>query len=256
MDMTLYETIYEKVKGSGIGEIPVVARVRSVYVRGLGLTKKPIKVNGYTMQLDDEDSMNLLVDRYEPASTKFIKNSAKGVGLDLGANIGYYTLLMGGLCRKVYAFEPCTKTYGVLKKNIELNAMRNVTAIKAAVGDRQETRQMNQNIRTLGAASFVEQGKWQGKKEEVDVVRLDDYFRGKRKPDIIKMDVEGWEEEAIKGGRQTFGHAKIILFESNAMLLKKRGKKENAVITMLQNMGFRVDKSSLKAENNLIARKA
>jgi len=250
--MTLYQRLYEKLKGSGIGTNQTVVKAKAFYVRNFGLTKKPMMINGHSMYIGKEDTLNLLVNKsYEPASTEFLMKNAKGIGCDIGANIGYYTLLMGGLCSKVYAFEPCSETFDVLKKNIELNKMNNVTAVKAAAGDKKETKQINHSWGGAGGNSFLDLGKWQGEKEDVEVLKLDDYFSGIQKPDIIKMDVEGWEEEAINGGIETFGHAKIILFENNEELLKKMGKGTDTVINMLKDMGFELEFNS----ENFIAKK-
>ncbi len=64
------------------------------------------------------------------------------VVLDLGANIGYFTLLFArqvGDSGHVYAFEPGPLSFLLLKKNIAANAYRNITPINKAVSDKSET---------------------------------------------------------------------------------------------------------------------
>ena len=85
-----------------------------------------VKVAGNTMFLDNMDSLNLSWYRvYEPFETKFVLDEINrgDVVLDLGANIGYCTLLFAtrvGPYGKVFAFEPSPMTFKILSKNFEL----------------------------------------------------------------------------------------------------------------------------------------
>jgi FkbM family methyltransferase len=76
---------------------------------------------------------------WEPnVTTAFRRALAPGdVCLDIGAHIGYYTLLAATLVGpegRVYAFEPSPDTYRRLRENVELNGLRNVTTVEQAVG--------------------------------------------------------------------------------------------------------------------------
>jgi len=78
--------------------------------------------------------------RWEPNVTAALPGvlAAGDVFLDIGAHIGYFTVLAArlvGPTGHVYAFEPSPTTYQRLQKNVELNSFSNVTAFEVAVGD-------------------------------------------------------------------------------------------------------------------------
>src|SRR5688500_12606743 len=81
------------------------------------------RILGKWMYVDDKDSLNLTKNGfYKYQETKLIKKLAKKhTVLDIGANIGYFTLLMAKQAKQVYAFEPEPRNFHILQKNIKLN---------------------------------------------------------------------------------------------------------------------------------------
>jgi FkbM family methyltransferase len=245
----LYSTMYRTLEGSGLSNYLTIVKIKELCTSQL--TKKLINVNGYTMRLDKKDTLSLLVRPFEPKTTQFVKQNAKGIALDLGANIGYYSLLLSGLCKRVYAFEPSRPTFKLLEHNIKLNKISNIIPINKAVGKSHAFMELNYNIRGCGESSFVDHQKWQSEKEKVEMIKLDEFFRDKPKPDFIKMDIEGWEEEAIDGGRSVFKNASVIVFENNEVLLKRKNRPVYAVPRYLEGLGFDITKNN----ENFIARR-
>jgi len=94
-------------------------------------TPKIVNVLGHKMYLDDLDTLHLAINGiWEPLETNLIKNKIKegDIVLNIGANIGYYTLLIARLVGsngKVFAFEPDLNNFKILKKNIEINNYKN-----------------------------------------------------------------------------------------------------------------------------------
>src|SRR5207244_3754027 len=94
-----------------------------------------VDVQGHKMLLDPIDTLGLSVrDVWEPLETKVVQNEVRrgSVVLDIGAHIGYYTLLMARLVGpqgRVFAFEPNPANYDLLRRNIQINSYRNVTAV-------------------------------------------------------------------------------------------------------------------------------
>ena len=74
----------------------------------------------------------------EPETIEWIDNYVDGVFWDIGANIGYFTVLMANLVGssgKIFSFEPEPLNFKILQKNIEQNHLENVVLEQSAVGD-------------------------------------------------------------------------------------------------------------------------
>lgn len=120
---------------------------------------------------------------------------------DIGANIGNHTLyfakILGGGVKWVYSFEPVVSTFDILKKNIEINNLHNVSLYNCALGE------VNGNGDVLvrdesnaGANSIVydENG--------VTDIKMLDSFQFEYKIDFLKMDVEGFEKSVLNGAKE------------------------------------------------------
>jgi FkbM family methyltransferase len=119
---------------------------------------------------------------------------------DIGANIGYYTLLEAqqvGEAGHVYAFEPDPRNVPLLKENVTLNNLeKRVTVYDVAVSDKNE-----QKIFQLGersnVSSFVDRPDVVGA-VEVECIALHE-FEHIEKIDMLRMDAEGYECKIIEG---------------------------------------------------------
>jgi FkbM family methyltransferase len=189
-------------------------------IASLMVPKGPILINNsFSMYTDHYDASGLALNRtYEPEQTALIKKNVKkeSIALDIGANIGYYSLLFATICKKVYAFEPERENYELLKRNIDLNHFGDrITTERKALSDHEGKLTLNLDRYNFGGHSIIAPRHLEGT-ETVSGVRLDDYFKNKEKPDYIKIDVEGYEKTVIRGGKQIFRNAKLILFEDNS----------------------------------------
>ncbi len=124
------------------------------------------------------------------------------VVLDIGANIGYYTLLFAKLVGedgRVFAFEPDPDNFALLKKNIDLNGYQNVTLEQKAIADR--TGKIRLYISPHSSADHrIYDSRDSRKFIEIEAISLDDYFKSySGKIDFIKMDIQGSESAAIQG---------------------------------------------------------
>ena len=134
------------------------------------------------------------------------------VALDVGAYIGTHALLMGRLAGqgRVYAFEPQRKIYRELRRNIELNGLANVTALRYAVGA--ETRIVEMNPSQADKIPG-ESGLSVGTGGERAELRPLDSF-GFRNVSLIKIDVEGFEDEVLAGAERLIRESRpVILLE-------------------------------------------
>lgn len=209
------------------------------------LLYRTVTLNGYKMEVDKFDTHDIITKKiFEPEETKIIKqflSSNKNlIGLDLGANIGYYTLLMAKYCDKVYAFEPEINNFKTLSKNILMNKYFNVTAENKAVGDKQREDFLNIAVEA-GSHSFLDSIKSR-KVEKVCIVRLDDYFDNvSDKPNVIKIDIEGYELEALHGAKNLLKNVRAMLIEYNIGLMKDNGKDPIELFNFIKDNGFKIE---------------
>jgi FkbM family methyltransferase len=133
------------------------------------------------------------------------------VFLDLGSNLGFYSLYVGPLCGKggeVHAFEANPSLIEPLKKSIELNkGVSNIHLNAVAVGNESNKFLPLYDPDRVGNSSFHAHG-WLDKSSfvNVPVVAIDDYVdsKGMTRVDGVKIDIEGAELEAFEGMSRTF----------------------------------------------------
>jgi FkbM family methyltransferase len=223
----------------------------SWFVRGSIVKESPVAmVNGMQMYLISRDpSLSRELSIYgvhEPASTTLLKGFIHMgmTALDIGANIGYYALLQSrlvGECGKVLAIEPALPNYELLLRNIELNHVKNITIFpRCAIGDADSTAKLY-----LGGA-----GNWHSltvnpdnisSYVEVPLRKLDSLLSelAPEPIDFIRMDIEGYELQAIKGMRNTLEKFKPrMMIELHYDLAGSAGI--NEMLLSLDALGYRV----------------
>jgi FkbM family methyltransferase len=150
----------------------------------------------------------------------------KGIFLDIGANIGYYTLYMARSFpnMKCIGFEPNPRTYEQFKRNVGVNQLHNVLAYDYAVGDVDGwtdfhvTGDTHYN-KALSAVNYYEGLENDFKKISVKIVTLDNFLDDNMKKNVraIKIDTQGFEYEVIRGALDLINQSKpIISFESHS----------------------------------------
>ena len=123
--------------------------------------------------------------------------------VDIGANIGYYTLLAAKLVGergKVFAFEPEPENYALLLRNIEVNGYKNCVPVRQAVSNKAGKVKLFLSKADPGMHSLYRAEENATEAITVDTISLDDFFKDKECPiDIIKVDVEGAEMAVLQG---------------------------------------------------------
>lgn len=163
---------------------------------------------------------------------------------DVGAHIGYFTLLMasGNRPAAILAFEPNPGTYRQLQRNVELNGVvAQLNRLAVAEGASEAVFYLPHRFQ-LGSASLHRAPSRSSRAITVKTVALDDYIRRNqlKRFDLIKMDIEGAEQLALRGRANGLGQHKygVILFELHRQLLTPDA--QQAVVGTLQECGYRL----------------
>jgi len=224
-----------------------VARVVSNFLKSQ-LKTNFVEIDGNKMFLDPLDSLRLShFGIYEEYETSIVKKIIKkgDVVVDIGANIGYYTLLFAKLVGeqgKVFAFEPESNNFALLQKNLKINGYENVIIIKKAVSDISGKRKLYLNEKNLGQHTTIAPTN-NGHAVEVDSIRLDDFFeKSQQKIDFIKIDIEGGEINALKGMSKILKSFRDItlMSEFNPFLLRKFGIDPQEYENLLKDFNFKI----------------
>ncbi|MGC8982016.1 MAG: FkbM family methyltransferase [Minisyncoccia bacterium] len=176
---------------------------------------------------------------YEPGVTYLIKSklNSSEIFVDVGANNGYYSLLASKIVGKkgiVYSIEPDPQNFKKLIENIRLNKIKNIIPIQTAVGDKIGKALLNRSPIEDGQNSLLD---LQGSKEhiEININLLDNLIN---KADMIKIDVEGYEENVLIGSKKLLNKVKRLIFEYNLGFIYKGNKNYNGTINILKRKGF------------------
>lgn len=167
---------------------------------------------------------------------------------DIGTNIGE-TLLsfaeLTGQDGKVYGFEPVEENYNKCVSNISLNAFNNIQVSKLALSDKSETLYFGAAVNRNSGGIFMTREK-QDASYSVQAMTLDDFMNVYQlsKADFIKIDVEGFEYNVLKGAAQTIKKCKPVLFiEIDERNLIRQSASPEIVFELMKSYGYSVEKA-------------
>jgi FkbM family methyltransferase len=159
----------------------------------------------------DEFGINVVkFGRIETPEDKFIPKILKkgDIVLDIGAHWGGFSVCFANLVGnegKVFSFEPSSKNYRILRKNIQINKLSNIEVSKYAVGDKEDFVKLKIASTSSGHNSIARDNLLFEKEEVVKQIKIDKFLKEKEIKNInfIKIDVEGYELEVLKGMKET-----------------------------------------------------
>lgn len=159
---------------------------------------------------------------YEPAVTNAISAlmSPNKAFYDIGANEGWFSVLVGRKApdAAIYAFEPDPDNCIVIRRNIEQNRTQHVHIIPSCVGDVSGTVQFA-SYANCGLVNHVITPSLPAANDanisEVAAITIDGFVAaGNPPPALIKIDVEGYEENVIRGAAETLAtHKPTVICE-------------------------------------------
>jgi FkbM family methyltransferase len=174
--------------------------------------------------------------------------------LDVGANHGFYTLLLAKLAAPgtVHAFEPEEANFERLRVNVALNGFDNVVGNRLAVFS--EPGEVTLNVfppeqhgwHTLGSPRMEVDGQPRPPvaQQTVAAVTLDAYAEehGLEQIDLLKLDVEGAELSVLRGASRLLAERRIrcVLFEISRLMVEGMGQRPEDVLQFVRESGFAV----------------
>jgi len=215
-----------------------VAHIRDLIYRGAKI--QPFLIPGLPFNLtlyvnvENPAERAFITTHYEPHVVQYLLRTIKDgwVAFDIGAFIGFYSILLGKLCGKgrVIAFEPIESLQNQILLSAKANKLANIHVEPVAVGERSGMRKLWVHEGANGyfgtSSSLVRSG---GKRERiVKVVSIDEYICVNQLShvDFIKIDVEGAELDVLIGAKETLKQiGPIVLVEFNTAEDQEQGEK-------------------------------
>lgn len=178
---------------------------------------------------------------FEPSIThKFLEILKDGgVVLDVGAWIGYYTILAATRAEKVVAIEADETNCQRIKRNADMNGFSNVVILNVAVGDRS-----SRGVLMEGPSSSMHKLSHLGKGKNVKVESLDNIINDSKinKINLLIIDIEGYEYFALKGLQASLSSQVIrnIICEIHPDMLAQNGVSSNDVLKILSDHRYEI----------------
>ncbi|HEX4589767.1 MAG TPA: FkbM family methyltransferase [Gemmataceae bacterium] len=232
---------------------PLATRLKHL----LGVKRLVVRIDKGSFFVDPVSHLgNYLIrdGEYEPAMEATLRRflAPGGVFADVGANEGYFSVLAGqivGPTGRVIAVEPQARLRTVLEENIRLNGLRNVTLSDAAVSDTEGTAELflAPDLNT-GSSGLARHTRYALPTQPVRTATLAHVLAdaGADRIDLLKMDIEGFEYEAILGSKELFrtGAVRAFALEFHPSAIRGRGHDPDELVSFLSDCGYREDRTT------------
>ena len=211
------------VKTMNLLNIPIFKRLYPSIVRRylmlIGKFKIDIMINKFIFEIDIRESIErktYFLKEYERKRMnqlhQYSKRNNSEIFLDIGANIGFYSILFSNKLKQIYSFEPNKRNFLVLTKNIERNKLKNIKIFNFGLGEKKDVLKGHSNTKgELFQTSGFAKSKNNNTGEEVLIKKGDDVLKFKNKNITLKIDVEGFELFVLKGLEKTLSSNHCIL---------------------------------------------
>jgi FkbM family methyltransferase len=205
-----------------------------------------LRING-SIDIKLAARFRVISERYEASAMKVVADIIKPgfTAIDVGANIGIYSLVMGklvGNCGKVFSFEPATESFASLIDHIQRNGLRNIVLpYQLLVGDKSGkcffVEEGTNGTNRIGGSPFQSQ---RAKTVLKEMITLDEFFiKEGISPDFIKIDVEGYEMSVLKGAHNIMGSKRCpILCELHPGYWNELGYDWDGLEQFLYQLGY------------------
>ncbi len=182
---------------------------------------------------------------HEPLMVQLIADILKpeDVFLDVGAHIGYFSIVASKLCKQIYAFEIDDNCVPIIQENIDFNKFKNIEIVNKAVSDTTGDKIMISKHPDPISTLHIRHVKAAKEHKEVETVSLSDFIESKKiNPKLLKIDIEGAEYKAMLGLEPFLKKAEdtTLLLEIHPNPLKKFGVSPKLIIELLLDLGYKI----------------
>lgn len=192
----LYQRLYRSTVSDGISELAL---------------------DGYRLRIPTNDSCIAhelrVLGAYEPFESSLFRSylSSSATVVDVGAHVGYYSLMAGVQAKQVFSFEPCPANCALLRENVALNGFNNVIVMQAAVADylgeaplylASDCNTGHNSLAAQAGSSTV----------LAKVVTLDSVIPANLPVSLLKIDTEGGDAAVLRGAKRILQTHKPVLF--------------------------------------------
>lgn len=176
-----------------------------------------------------------------------------GLFVDVGANFGWYSMVFSkcaGRNGKVIAIEPDSKNFELLARNIRDNGLSNLVALNVGVGAERTQATLSALDASNPGAHSVRPVAAALESTLIEIHRLDELLSDHPGAiEVLKVDIEGYEIEALQGATETLGRTRRVLIEYSPRFLRACGHEPQELLELLRSHGFRpnlVERGALK----------
>ncbi len=213
----LVDKLIKPLKGHGLGDRwPINVVWQGIEAKLAARQNVDIDINGYKLHIQGLSggiaTQLLRGQPYEPLTTKVLNQILPMIedAVDVGANIGYYTLLMSTRVRgKVFAYEPEDNNFQALCNNVKMNGCSNVTPFQEAVSDEVGTANLFVSGLESGEHSLVVKRHFVTS-QSVHVTALN--YLQSYNVGLIKTDTEGNDFKVLLGARRLLARRPSTVF--------------------------------------------
>lgn len=216
------------------------------------LLKRPINVtidSVYFRVRPYSDDLGYIINNLKRFVWDWINVNQNSVIVDVGSNIGGFSIKLAKKVNKVISIEPNPSTFQALMQNISLNRLHNIYPLNLALSDCQGKRNLYTSNKNFGLSSLFQD--WDQNKDNltnilVDVSTLDIIISNYdlKKIDYLLIDAEGSELNIIKGATQALGLTENIVIEVSY------GQISNAVKDIINKNGFEIVDRHMQSNKN------
>ena len=224
-------------------KIPILKRLYPSVIRRIlmtmGKNEISISINNFIFEIDIRESIErktFFLKSYEKDRMSYLINNCKksNIFIDIGAHIGFYSILTSDYFNQIYSFEPNFRNYQKLSKNIKQNKLeRKIRTFNHGLGEKQQklkgiSANKGELIQTSGFSISLNNKTG----EDVLILKGDDVIKLVNEDITLKIDVEGYEYNVLKG-------LKAILKNNNCFIqIEIWDKNLTNVLNFLDNLNY------------------